>query len=659
MTDDSHSELDRLEAHYVHAPAESQLTPAGSEAPTTGTSAEQLVSAERVRFDRRKRRPAAIITRPGFYVPDLIESGDPFLNENKLQGTSPPERVLVGHGRPKVPKLYFENSAPLLGSNDSLLPEEDAPYARMESPRSAPPANPESWGKIPNVLLTPRSLRLTSSDLAERLARCYSTTPKSDNFNQASPRFGDLPDTPIFEPNGGHCTATADGFSLYPDGGAIDDKSNDIATSVKPSFLAGATNGASNPAAVPPNPIVTSIAEDVESTKELKEGALQKPVRNSFALRGSYNTCRVGVYDIAVGGAVTAITDDLKDQNRGRNGRTIAIPSEVAGLRQKIAPDSSFISEKPSTDPTGSSRPVLSSSAVIENTSASCLPLQLANNRVVPTHDIRDDTRIRVYGSMMDSADLGVGSVNRGLNVGVASFCPPPYAQQTQQQLPQRPLGICQPSISQAQQHHPQHSSFAAPRRLYQPSVNQPQAIDSLSSAFIIAYELMQTNSTNPLPPFHYNQFGTPVNQVDSFRPNVPLGSSPLTPTIGRFGGPNDIAPPVHTSQVPHHRPHVREGHYGRGRRPGATNLTAGVSPTTNVSGAITPARSTDKSDSVDDDSMTWQETSCPRPLNVFNLPATSVLGAAGLLRGLNPSSYTLEPGVAITKANSESHVLC
>ncbi|KAI9770424.1 MAG: hypothetical protein M1840_003310 [Geoglossum simile] len=654
MTDDSHSELDRLKGGYAHAPAELQVILTGPEVSTTDTSAGQLASAERVRFDRRKRRPAAIITRPGFYVPNLIESGDPLLNESRLRGASPPERVLVGHGRPKVPKLYFENSAPLLGWKDSLLPEGEALDFRMESPRSAPPANPESWGNIPNVLLTPRSLRLTSSDLAERLARRYSTTPRSDSFNQPSPRFEGLPDTPALETNGGYCAATADGFSLHPNDSAADDKSGNIASPARPPFSARA----SNPTAMPSNSIAASIAMDVEPTEKLKEGPLLKPVENSYTLRGSYNTCRAGVYDIAIGGAVTAISNDLKDQNRRRNGHTVAIPSEAAGPRQTNTPDATLISEGPSTDPPGLS-PVLSSSAV-ESTSASCLPIQLVNNGLVPTHDARDDTRIRVYGSMMDSADLGVGTINRGLNVGVASLRPPSYAQQTQQQLPQRPPSVCQPSIGQAQQHHPHGSSSAPPRGLYQPSTNQPQAIDSLSSALIIAYELMRTNSLSSLSPIHYNHFGTPVNQVDSFRQNIPLGSSPLTlPTIGRFNSPNDMTPPVHLPQIPHHRSHVREGYYGRGRRPGATNLTVGVSPTTNVPGAITPTRSANTSDSVDDDSMTWQEASCPRPFNVLNLPASSVLGAASLLRGLNPPSYTLVPGYCcfIIKSKSEADV--
>ncbi|KAI9780743.1 MAG: hypothetical protein M1839_006530 [Geoglossum umbratile] len=666
-TDSSYLELDRLGEGHAHAKAEHQLTLAGPEA-----------SVERVRFDRRKRRPAAIITKPGFYVPKHIESGDPLLNEHKLRDTSPPERVLVGHGRPRVPKLYFENSAPLLGSKESLLPEE-APDPGAEPPRSAPPAN-SGWGNIPNVLLTPRSLRLTSSDLAERLARRYPATPGSAGSNQQFPRFEDLPDSPTLRATKGRRTKTTNDFSLHLDDSSADDNNGGVETQTKPSLLASATNGAYCPTVAPSYSTAlplraleldgaTSVTRVVESAKELEEGALPRPIEMGFKLRGSYNTCRVGVYDLAIGCGTTTIADDPKDTNSGRTELTVTAPAEVAELGEKTTLNPTPTTERTSKNPPGLPQAVPSSNAAIASTEALCLPVQSVSNEVVPHNDAQDNARLRVYGSMMDSADLGVGSADRSLNVGAVSLRSPLNVRQAQQQgqkqqLPQRPLGVCPPSISQAQQHHP---------GLFQPLVNHPQGISSLNSALALAYELMRTNSLSSLPAIHHSQFGIPVNHTDPYRPSIPAFPTLTSPTNGQFGVPNNIAllanplqlfqlktslsyPP----QVPHNKSNVRDGRYGRGRRPGATNSTTGALPTTNRPDGTTPVKPVNvTNDDSDDGSMTWQEAPHPQSLDVLNLPARSVPGAASLLSELNSPSYTLEPGHCcfVIKSKSEADV--
>ncbi|KAH0562399.1 hypothetical protein GP486_002909 [Trichoglossum hirsutum] len=621
----------------------------------TSTPAEQPSPGDRVRFDRRKRRPAAIITSPGFYVPRYIESGDPLMNDDKLRDISSPERVLVDHSRPKVPKLYFENSAPLLGSKENL-PNEEARDSGMEPPHSAPSSSSDSWCQIPNVLLTPRCLRLTSSDLAERLGQHYPITPRSAGLNQSPFGFGDIPDSPTPGAVRTHCAKTMDDPFSYPKASLTD---GGVATSTGCLLPINATDESSSAGAMPPKqnrPSSTTLELEV-ATNTMKfvrppegKGAVLKHIDNSFPTLDSYNTYRVGLLDMAVGGGFMAITGDSKRSNVGQNEHDAADLARIPESQQVITPKLTPLSGKTSVDTPDSTPSVSSSNATVVSPVVVRFPTRTSEGEVALTSDSMN-TGLKVYGSMMDNTDLGAGSVNRGLNVGVISR---PHAQQAQtqgkrQQLPQRPQGIVQPSISQAQQHHLQGNISVPSCGPYYPSTNQ-QGFDPLSSPLVTAYEFVRVNELRSLPAIRHSSFR--MHGVPGWLPSSPLASS----ANGQFGVPSDTASLAHPSQpnhmtdsscyppqTPRHRFQVRGGRYGHGRHPGATNLTRGVAQ-------IGPANLNDEKS----DTMTWQEEHHPRSLDLLNLPGNSIPNAASLLSGLNPPSYSLDPGVTMIKACSE-----
>jgi hypothetical protein len=658
MNNHSPSVPERLGEDPTHVKVESQLSLTNSGASTAKAPAEQPSSIDRIRFDRRKRRPAAIITSPGFYVPHYIESGDPLVNEGKLCDASLPERVLVGYGRPKVPKLYFENSAPLLGSGENL-PNVEAPDPGREPPHSAPFSSSDSWCQIPNVLLTPRCLRLTSSDLTERLRQRHPTTPRSASLNQPSLGFEDVPDSPT---PGALRTRRAKGMDdslLYPEASPTD---SGAATSTRCLLPTNAIDEPSNAEATPPkynrpSPIVSEL-EVATGTPEFmrppggsEKGATLKHIDNSFPTLGSYNTYRVDLLDMTVGRGFMPITNDSKRSNNGHNEHDTTDPARMPRSQQIITPKLAPIPEKTFIDTPDPTPSVSSSNAMAMSPIAVCFPKRSIENKVALTND-SVNTGLRVYGSMMDSTDLGVGSINRGLNVGVISR---PHAQQTQKQdqqlqLPQRPQGIHQPSVSQAQQHHPQGNISVASRGLSYPPANQ-QGSTPHNSALITAYEFARVNELRSLPAIRHSPFEIP--SAPGWFPSPLLTSS----ANGQFGIPSNAVPLAHPlqpyhatssssypAQIPHHRFQARDGRYGHGRHPGATNLMRGVAPTVSVN-------LSDETSGL----MTWQEEHHPRSLNLLNLPGSSVPDAARLLSGLNPSYYSLDSGVTMIKALFEA----